>query len=401
MKVGFLTSNHLPEARGGTEQVVDALERQLRSLDVTTFAITSSDVPHFGTDHIEENVDGVVVHRLFKRDDEWDHRGFERPRLLGLVRELLTKEHPDVLHVHSTAALGTGCIGVARELGIPVLMTFHDLWPTCARYFRLPAPGITCPTGTDRTSCIACVDGIMRAGPDVVAAALAERDRLVRADIAQVNACTAPSQTTARTIADCLPHDGAIEVVPHGLLHAVSASERSPGPRPGERLRVGSFGGLGEEKGIPELLAALAGLPCELHLAGRHGGEWLTAAVTRLEASGVPVVLAGEYGPTDPHPARAIDLAVFPSKCQETYGLVVDEALAHGVPCVVSDHGALAERAEHPGVVVTALANLRATLHDLASSPDHVTALRRAIPAELPSIRAAATRYLELYRSIA
>jgi len=401
VKVCFLTSNHLPEAGGGTEQVVAALEREFRGQGVEVVAITSSDIPHSGTDVLREEHEGVVIHRIFKLADEWDHQGFVRPRILDIVRRLLEQERPDVLHVHSSASLGTGCIAVARQLGIPVAMTFHDLWVTCARYFRLPMPGITCPTGLDRSACVECVAQELQMDHDRVEHALAERDRLVRQDLALVDACTAPSVTAAAIVRECAPLSADIEIIPHGLLQPVAALDRAAARAAGEAVRVGTFGGLGPEKGMIELIGALAGLPCEVRLAGRHYSRQVAEAVAGLQQSGTSVVYGGEYGPADPHPARFLHLAVFPSKCQETYGLVVDEALARGVPCVVSDSGALAERQGQPGVVVTSLANLPGILHDLVTAPERIDALRAAIPARLPTISAAAARYLDLYRAIA
>lgn len=401
MKVCFLTSNHPPEAWGGTEQVVAALEGEYQKQGVEIFVVTSSDLPHAGTDVRLEDHAGVAVHRVFKLADEWDHQGFVRPRILSIVNDLFVRERPDVVHVHSTASLGTGCATIARELGIPVVMTFHDLWSTCARYFRLPMPGITCPTGTDRQVCVACVDQELQAGPEHIAQALAERDHAIRADVAQASCCTAPSATTARFVRECLPYDGEIQVIPHGLLRAVASRKRAAPWQPGENVRVGTFGGLGPEKGIVELIEALMGLGCELHLAGRHLGDEALDPLKRLRESGSALVIHSDYTPTDRHPARQLHLAVFPSKCQETYGLVVDEALAHGVPCVVSDNGALRERDGDPGVIVTPLDRLPRILHDLVTDPGRLAALRRAVPVQQPSIADAAARYLEIYRQIA
>jgi glycosyltransferase involved in cell wall biosynthesis len=99
-----------------------------------------------------------------------------------------------------------------------------------------------------------------------------------------------------------------------------------------------------------------------------------------------------------PHPALRLHLAVFPSKCQETYGLVVDEALARGVPVVVSDNGALVERAALGGAVVTPVAALREAVHGVARSRDVLERLRRAIPQDMGSIEDAAERYVAMYR---
>ena len=401
MKIVFLTSNYPPEAIAGTEQVVTALARELRALGGEIAAITSSDVVHFGQDLGREEFEGVAVFRLWKKLGEWDHDGFVRPRLLGLLRERLQELRPDLVHVHSFAALGAGCLRVCRELGIPVVLSFHDLWVVCARYFRLPPAGFVCPSGTDRTPCIGCIDHALHAGPAAIAGLLAARDEALRAEVALAGACIAPSEAAARFVREGLPYAGQIHVVPHGLLRPVPSAHRSAPPRVGEVLRIGTFGGLVAEKGVLELVLAVAGLPCELHLAGKFGDPEFAAAV-RAQAAQQGTVLheRGRYGPADRHPARDLHLAVFPSKCQETYGLVVDEALAHGVPAVVSDHGALAERRSTPGVVVTPLSQLASVLHDLARSPTALAELRAAVPASMPSIAASAAFHLELYRSL-
>ncbi|MBL8754678.1 MAG: glycosyltransferase [Planctomycetes bacterium] len=397
MKVCFVTANHPPEALGGTEQVVQALARELRRHGVEIVVVSGSDEPHAGVDVGREVHDGVVVHRIRKCADEWDRQGFVRPRILGLVRTLLQVERPDVLHVHSSASLGVGVAPLARELGLPVVFTFHDLWVTCARYFRLPIAGVTCPDGADREPCVRCVATDVALPPDVVRQALAERDRVVRAEVAHANACIAPSATTARFVREYLPFAGAIEVIPHGLLHPVAAADRAVAPQPGERLRVGTFGGLVEAKGVPELLDAVRGLPCDLYLAGRVHEAAIARRLDAARAAGTTVHWRGPYMRQDRHPARDLHLAVFPSKCQETYGLVVDEALAHGVPVVCSDAGALRERDGIGGVVVTPLAALAEVLRSLVTSADRLAELRAAIPATLPTIAVSAARHLELY----
>jgi glycosyltransferase involved in cell wall biosynthesis len=408
VKVCFVTSNFPPEAVGGTEQVVTALAARLHASGVEVVAISGSDVPHgsaeAGHDDVQrEQFEDTVVHRIFKLPDEWDRQGFVRPRILALVRNLLVQERPDIVHVHSTASLGSGVTSIAHELGLPIVMTFHDLWVTCARYFRLPAGGVSCPTGTDRAPCVICVNDALQTDAAYVGKALAERDRVLREEVGKVSICTAPSHTAARFVRECLPYAGDIEVIPHGVLRPVVAADRAPAPAPGERLRIGTFGGLVPEKGVLELVEAVAGLPCELRLVGRlHDATFCRLLHERLDEQGTAhhVRISG-YGSDDRHPARDLHLAVFPSKCQETYGLVVDEALVHGVPVVLSDSGAFAERRGMPGVVVTPLADLAATLRELVASPERLAALRAAMPATLPTIDASARRHLELYRSLA
>ena len=411
MNVCFITANYPPEARGGTEQVVVALAQELvrggrNGPGTTVSVITGSDVVRTGDDLQHELHDGIAVTRVFRTHDEQDRNGFVRPRVLALVRARLLELQPDVVHVHSFAGLSLGIASMCRELQIPLVVTFHDLWVTCARYFRLPAGGVTCPTDRDRSPCVVCVNDALRMDREVLKQALLQRDELVRREVAVAAACTAPSQTAADLVRQCLPYDGAIAVLPHGLLQAVPFEHAAVPVAAGVPVRIGTFGGLVAAKGIAELLQACvalhqSGVACELHLAGKwHDPQFATAMRTLAQQGGLTLQEHGSYAPNDRHPARDLDLAVFPSKCQETYGLVVDEALAHRVPVVVSNFGALAERNTTGVVVVTALKDLTAVLHELVASPERLATLRAAIPQQLPTIQASARRHLDLYQGL-
>ncbi|MFY9344882.1 MAG: glycosyltransferase [Planctomycetota bacterium] len=401
MKVCFVTANYPPEALGGTEQVVTALARELSVFGVDLFVISGSDRPYTGTNVEDEIHEGLLVHRVVSQCDEHDANGFVRPRLLRSVRELLLRHRPDVVHVHAFSRLGAGITPICRELGIRVAVTFHDLWTTCARYFRVPHGGVQCPSGTDRTPCLTCVNDALQTDPEIVALGLRERDRVLRAEVALANVATAPSATAAAFVRECLPYAGPIEVIPHGLLRPVPAEHLAPRHVVGGAVRVGTFGGLVRVKGVRDLVAAVAGLPCELHLSGPFHEPGFEDEIRALAAAnGTRLVARGRWDGSGRHPARDLHLAVFPSHCQETYGLVVDEALAHGVPTVVSDQGALRERAGSGGVVVTSLAQLATVLRELVTSADRLAALGAAIPATLPTIAASAARHLELYRRL-
>lgn len=409
MKVCLLTSNYPPEIHAGTEMVVAALAAALHRSGVEPLVLTTSEVVHEGTDVRAEEHRGVRVLRVFKRLDEWDQHGLHRPRLLAVTADILRRERPDLVHAHSLSGWGGGQLQQARALGVPSLLTFHDAWVTCPRYFRSPPEGIVCPTGAGRAPCVPCVNlALHHSDLEVVREALAGRDREVRAEVEAAASLTAPSTTAARLVREHLPWSGPIEVVPHGLLQRPAPSQAGAGPAPagpaarpaGAPLRVGTFGNLVEHKGVLELVRAVAGLPCELHLSGRFLVESFAAEVRAAAGRlGVRLFCHGAYDPAGPHPARQLDLAVFPSRCQESYGLVVDEALAHGVPVVASDRGALAERAGTGGVIVTALPRLGAVLRELLADPARLAALRAAVPAGLPGVDEAAMRYLALYRA--
>lgn len=401
MKVALLTSNFPPEIHAGTEMVVVALAHALSRLGHQPLVLTSSEKVHSGEDLRRETYEGIPVWRAFKHLDEWDQNRLDRPRLCRIMSAVLDEQRPDVLHVHSFSQLGAGVTQAARRSGLASVMTFHDVWATCPRFFRAPPEGhgIVCPSGSSRDVCVRCCNLELRHPDlDVVKSALSGRDLSVRREIEAAQVLTAPTVTAAQTIRDCLPCPRPIETIPHGLLRPLPADERSKGRQPGEPLRIGSYGNLVEPKGVLELVRAAAGIDCELHLSGAFLDPAFEQQTRRMAAEhNVRLVYHGPYDPTMPHPALRLHLAVFPSKCQETYGLVVDEALARSVPCVVSDRGALVERARHGGVVVTPIEGLGQVLRQLAGDPQAIPGLRASVPPDLGSIDAAARRYVELY----
>jgi glycosyltransferase involved in cell wall biosynthesis len=146
-----------------------------------------------------------------------------------------------------------------------------------------------------------------------------------------------------------------------------------------EAVVVGFSGKLIPEKGIAVLAEAIGLLPAStrarvtLLVAG--DGPLRGALAERLRAAGVTAVFAGFLNQDALSPAyHAMDLLVLPSIDGETWGLVVNEALLHGTPVLVSDRVGCASdlardpavgavcRAAEPAALAQALAAMLATL---------------------------------------
>ena len=94
-----------------------------------------------------------------------------------------------------------------------------------------------------------------------------------------------------------------------------------------------------------------------------------------------------------------LDLAVFPSRAEETFGLVVAEARALGLPVITSDRGALPESLGAAGIAVPAAdpRALAAALRRAADEPATLEAWRAAARGDLLDPAAHAERLAGLY----
>ena len=149
-------------------------------------------------------------------------------------------------------------------------------------------------------------------------------------------------------------------------------------PRPpGRPRRLGYLGRHAVDKGLLVLAEALESLdaatPVQLVLAGgprftdEAGARRVADAVARLGG------VAESVGWVDPAALlRDVDGLVVPSVVPESFGLAAAEAMAAGVPCIVSDAGALPEvvGADHPWVVPAGdPSTLAHAVADWASAP--------------------------------
>lgn len=168
-------------------------------------------------------------------------------------------------------------------------------------------------------------------------------------------------------IALAIARRGALTVLTpsHTLVRTIPGSRALPNwtdeqavvgrPAPAEGLRVGFLGRLSTEKGLDLLADAVLAHPtASLRVAGDD--RWvapddLEPVRRSLAALGERVTLVGHVTPAELF--RAVDLVAFPSRAAESFGLVVAEAMAAGVPFIVSDAGALPEVAgpDHPWIV--------------------------------------------------
>lgn len=150
--------------------------------------------------------------------------------------------------------------------------------------------------------------------------------------------------------------------IPNGIDDAWF-KEKANDKEPGGTLHLGYVGRLAEEKGVDLLLRAMADEPhATLDIVG--DGPEKHALEKRAERLGLGhrVRFLGRRKDVAQF-YRQIDALVLPSRALDPFGMVVAEAMALGVPCLITDACGIASCLQAAGdVVVVKRDNIRALL---------------------------------------
>ncbi len=236
------------------------------------------------------------------------------------LAERWQRERPEVVHAHFWMS-GLASIQAARPLGIPVVQTFHALGTVKRRH-----QGSADTSPPDRL--------------DTERRLIAEVDHVVATCVDEVSEL-ARYRTSPR----------GLSVIPCGVdLGLFGPGGPVARRRTGRRLLV--IGRLVERKGVADVIRALSSLPeVELLIAGGPSPDNLDEDidVQRLRALAAELALSGRVhflGRVERHDLPALIRSALAVVCvphYEPFGIVPLEAMACGVPVVVSAVGGLRE----------------------------------------------------------
>jgi glycosyltransferase involved in cell wall biosynthesis len=410
MEIVFLTPHFPPDFQGGTETITQALARELIALGHRVRVVAGTDRPHTGVDVERARSGGIEVAFLPRKPDEFYDLDLTRERLRPLVRELV--RGADLVHVHNWWTLHARLVRDARAAGLPVVVTFHDLFVTCPRFFRVPPDErIRCPPPREYETCARCVAPETSWSRTEILEGFARREAWIAAELAEVQACVAPSRAHAEKLGEYVELDPArIHVIGHGLSVPLARVIRSGWDGRG-RLRVLFLGHRSDVKGVRELVRAAAGLAAaererlELVLLGSEVVAGYDDELRRA-GEGVRLVFAGTYTHADLAARLAqlggAHLGAFPSRAFESYGLVPDELMALGLPVWVTERGAPKERVGRAGRVLPAEdpAAWTRALSGVLADPAELERERAALPARARTVTDAARELDALYARV-
>jgi UDP-glucose:(heptosyl)LPS alpha-1,3-glucosyltransferase len=298
LKIAVLT-RHFDPAGGGAERYEVALVQQLAS---------RHEIHVFAQDFRIE-IPGVIQHRV--------PRFLSRPRWLNLwwfaawtARQ--TRSGFDIVHSHETVWHGNVHTVHVRPIRATRLLGVGRFKRLLRQAEILFSPRLIYSFGVERAR--------LRASPRraIVAVSDALRDEL-------------------ETVYPCLY--GKIDIIPPGVASAIAEANRAQTRQhydiPAEAPLLLFIARDYDKKGLPALMAALAKQP-DAHLLVVGNKNGIPAARQRAETLGMAARVHFAGALADPTPAyRAADLLVHPT-LEDTFGMVVTEAMAYGLPVIVS-----------------------------------------------------------------
>jgi glycosyltransferase involved in cell wall biosynthesis len=343
MRVGLITETFLPDVNGVVTTLCRLLEHlQAGGHQALVFAPQGAPTSYAGAEIVP--LPGVPL-PLYP-----DLR--LTPPQAGITARLRHFQ-PDVLHLAGPAVMGATGRFVASRLHLPLLATYHTDLPAYSAHYGLSG---------------------LRG--------------LVYAYLRWVhNGCRLTLCPSTATLADLRAHGfrrlrlwgRGVDTERFHPRHRSEAWRRAVGLQPGETLLL-YVGRLATEKRIDLLAAALAGLssegtPVRLVLVG----DGPARPALERQLAGLPVHFAGFLKGDELATAYAsADAFVFPSDT-ETFGQVIQEAMASGLPVMAARAGGALDlvRDGITGMLVAPgdAADLRAHIRQLAADP----ALRGAL----------------------
>ena len=296
-----------PEFIGGTEFYCQALTRALQERGHKCSVLAGSNQRAREPALVTTDEEGICVTRYVSPlPPEWREKQIDPYNCEAelLVRKHLETVRPDVIHVHHWLRLTNSIVSLAAELGIPAIVTLHDLWTSCARVHRQHRLGHFCQESPSPSLCYSCVERLPWQGDAEVRQAIDLRQEQIARELRLARCLLVPSEPHRQFLSRLLDiSPDHMWVVPHGSIMRLRPNTNNEYPRfPRRPLRLAHWGHLVDFKGVHLILEATKQLKdpsaVEVYLAGLAPDGWYIKYLQGL-AEGLSVTFTGKYRPAD------------------------------------------------------------------------------------------------------
>ncbi|MEW6584549.1 MAG: glycosyltransferase family 4 protein [Nitrospirota bacterium] len=339
MRILYVVHDFFPHFYGGTERYVLNLAKQMQrsghAVKVLTYGLmepVENFIPDPGGMLSHEYVYGGVPvvsirHRTIPSDIGFimDYR-----EVAQLIERLLMRETFDVVHIAHPMRIGS-CCEAAKSANIPVVLTLTDFWLLCprGRFFK-----------PDYSLCNSPESGQKCMRDCGVEPSVVKRYEYAQRLYESVDVLISPSQFLIE-IFKANGWNREILHVQHGVDYKYVNPVASP-MRTTDHVVFGYTGVVGKFKGVDLLLKAFQEVPAtniRLKIYGNIVFEvGFQSDLSLALEQDKRIHLMSKYSHDElARIMSELDVVIVPSTTLESYGLVVVESLAHGVPVIASD----------------------------------------------------------------
>jgi len=266
----------------------------------------------------------------------------DKEQIREMFRQQLYDYAPDVVHFHNIYGLSLGMVEDCKKFKIPVVMTLHDYWGICPKNLLLDEKGSIC--NINDGTCSICQNHITsESGIDVSSF---QRNSTYVQIYKKADIIISPSKYVAeKFIERSIPREK-FKILKYGIdLSRFKNIKKSKT----KKIRISFIGQIIWHKGLDTFLQALLTLndyeksKIEVSIIGT-GDKVFTAYCRDLVKNLSFVKFLGKIDSEKMHEFYgSIDLLVVPSRWPENSPLVVQEAMACGIPVLGSDLGGMPE----------------------------------------------------------
>ena len=351
-KVLIIAHGHPEFNKGGGEQAAYQFYKEcLKQGDDAYFLARTSVTPHGGAAFSSiKNKREILFHTT--HDDFFLFSNIKTRHLWGDFADLLEQIAPDIIYCHHYFLLGVEMMKIIKQKlpNAKLVLTLHEYYAICNN------SGLMIKTGGQNKLCFE--SGTRECNgcfPDKSPGDFFLRKEYIMSCFEVVDTFIAPSAFLRQRYIDWGISSEAIHVVENGQLENVASNVEL---NSNDKISIVYIGQINLFKGVDVLLDALLLIPKELRkqlCIDIHGAnfdsqpsdfqEKVYAQLKRLK--GV-VRMHGSYEASElTNILGATSWVVVPSIWWENSPMVIQEALNHQKPVIVSDIGGMAEKIQH------------------------------------------------------
>lgn len=343
--------------RGGEDEVVEAEKRMLEAYGYTIIMYSRNN----------REIEGLGLGaelRFFLKDIFWSKQAYDD------IRVLIRREKPDIAHIHNVLfVISPSAYDACYDEQIPLVQTLHN--------FRL-----LCPIGIFFRQGKICEECLSSGKINAVFHKCWKNSYLKSFLLVQVVGRLVQKVVLQKKVNAfiCLTQFAKEKFIRHGvpqekIFVKPNFLDEDPGPATNKQLYAIFVGALRDHKGIRTLIRAWREIKNSPLLKVVGSGP------LEAELKGLSKSLNIEFIGQKPFEETLVliknaSFLILPSECYETFGRVIIEAYACGVPVIVSRLGALEEIVEEGKTGVSFntgdIKDLARKIEELVHSPQRV-----------------------------